>query len=426
MDAAYFVRCLFAIAGLSFFGTDSVNAQMGPMPNPMLSRMPSPMPSHMQGRMQGHRPVVVRSENFIVSAATQAMADEVAQTAEQQRHDLAIHWLGQPLPNWSQACPITVLVGPQIGAGGSTTFTMSQGAVGGWRMNVQGSRERILDSVLPHEITHTLLASHFAPLGKPVPRWADEGACTTVEHASEKSKHDHFLVEFLSQGRGIPFATMFSLKEYPADIMPLYAQGYSVSCFLIAQSGPRRFVQFLEDGMRSDDWVAATEKHYGYPKIGKLQSAWNQWVGDGGGSIAQHTADALGLSHRAIAANANRSGVEVGSPAPQLAMNTNPVALTGATQAVVELATNSPLVATRLAALPKLVEAIGADSWYKRQLQSNGQLSSNPSESNSSSTPATSIPFSSDYSVGHTQPIQSLGNQPSGNWTQGPNVPIYR
>ena len=37
---------------------------------------------------------------------------------------------------------------------------------------------RILDSVLPHEITHTIFATHF---GQPLPRWADEGACTTVD-----------------------------------------------------------------------------------------------------------------------------------------------------------------------------------------------------------------------------------------------------
>ena len=52
----------------------------------------------------------------------------------------------------------------------------------GWDMKIQGSEERVLDSVLPHEVTHTIFASHFR---QPLPRWADEGACTTVEHVSE-------------------------------------------------------------------------------------------------------------------------------------------------------------------------------------------------------------------------------------------------
>ncbi len=241
------------------------------------------------------------SPNFVAIAGSPQLAQEVVQAAEQMRRDLALRWLGRELPNWASPCPIRVMAAPNRGAGGKTTFTFVNGTVTQWEMEVEGSRERILDSVLPHEITHTVFATHFAPLGKPVPRWADEGACTTVEHVSEKSKHDHFLVEFLSNGRGIAFATMFTLRDYPHDIMPLYAQGYSVASFLIAQGGERRFVAFLEDGMQTDDWVTATEKHYAYPGIGKLQSAWNAWVGNGGGRVDDYSAIARGLTNRRVA-----------------------------------------------------------------------------------------------------------------------------
>jgi hypothetical protein len=338
----------------------------------------------------------VRTDNFLVTAGDPALAQEVAQAAEQQRHELALHWLGRPLPKWSQACPITVMAGPKLGAGGSTTYSMSHGSVGGWRMNVQGSRERILDSVLPHEITHTILASHFAALGKPVPRWADEGACTTVEHASERSKHDHFLIQFLSQGRGLPFATMFTLKDYPADIMPLYAQGYSVTCFLIAQGGPRRFVKFLEEGMRSEDWVAATEHHYAYPKIGKLQTAWNRWVADGGGSIERHTAVALGYSPSR-------------APTAELV----PVA------ASLGLASLSPSPATAAVAPgPTIGGTLSkplSDSWYRQQLEKNQSVSPAPSPAadDPPSLPTASNPWKDnppprDYAVGHPQSFESL------------------
>jgi hypothetical protein len=59
----------------------------------------------------------------------------------------------------------------------------------------------------------------------------------------------------------------------------------------------------LERGMESEDWAAATDEFYSYPKLGKLQVAWNQWVSDGGGPVDEHTADALGVSTRAIASN---------------------------------------------------------------------------------------------------------------------------
>ncbi len=248
------------------------------------------------------------SPNFRVYAQTAQLANEVARAAEENRKQLAIHWLGTELPNWPEPCPLLVHDGPTIPASGETKYTLVGGGVANFQMSVSGTPERIIDSVLPHEITHTVMASHFSALGKPVPRWADEGACTTVEHLSERSKHDVMLVRYLGEGRGIPFATLFTLKEYPHDMMPLYAQGYSLSCFLISQGGPRRFIQFLERGMKSDNWVAATDEFYQYPQLGKLQSAWNRWVEDGGGVVVNYTADSLGVSRRALAAKTQNSG----------------------------------------------------------------------------------------------------------------------
>ncbi|MGN6547422.1 MAG: hypothetical protein ACTHK7_20385, partial [Aureliella sp.] len=156
-----------------------------------------------------------QSENFVVLCNDPQLTEVVSKAAERFRRDLAIHWLGHELPPWSRRCPIYVTAGPSLGAGGETQFALYNGNVGDWKMSVQGTPERILDSVLPHEITHTLLASHFAPLNVHVPRWADEGACTTVEHSSEQDKHKSHLVQYLSTGRGLAFHRMFSLKDYP-------------------------------------------------------------------------------------------------------------------------------------------------------------------------------------------------------------------
>ncbi|GIW97946.1 MAG: hypothetical protein KatS3mg111_1279 [Pirellulaceae bacterium] len=230
----------------------------------------------------GHaRQHVAHSENFIVFADSPAWAAEVAKVAEQHRRELAIYWLGHELPPWSERIPVHVTARPDLGAGGETRFSLLPQGVGNWMMSVQGTRERVLDSVLPHEITHTIFATHFAPLGKYVPRWADEGACTTVEHEAEKRKHAYFLQQFLRTGRGIAFNRMFSLKEYPDDILPLYAQGHSAVQFLLDQAGPRTFIRFLEDGMRTEQWEAALRKHYAYETIGRFQVSWNQWLADG-------------------------------------------------------------------------------------------------------------------------------------------------
>src|SRR6476646_7623106 len=225
------------------------------------------------------RPYVsVRSQHFIVSAPTQQRANEICQAAEQYRRDLAIEWLGHELPPWNELCPIKADVAANLGAGGATSFVFRGGTPTEFRMNIQGSHERILDSVLPHEITHTVFATHF---GRPLPRWADEGACTTVEHDSEKAKQDHFLIQFLKTDRGIAFNDMFRMKDYPPDSLPLYSQGFSLARFFIEQGGKPKFVEYVGEGMRTNNWPAATRRFYGFDSLSALQLTWVEWVRQG-------------------------------------------------------------------------------------------------------------------------------------------------
>ncbi|MFN7333559.1 MAG: hypothetical protein ACK5TC_00695, partial [bacterium] len=132
------------------------------------------------GQIQNQPLFSVATPNFKVMARDPEWAKHVAEAAEKNRKELAIHWLAQELPQGSNPCPVIVQDGPTRLASGETNYTLINGQVINFKMTVVGTRERIIDSVLPHEVTHTVIASHFAPLGKPVPRWADEGMCTTV------------------------------------------------------------------------------------------------------------------------------------------------------------------------------------------------------------------------------------------------------
>jgi hypothetical protein len=243
----------------------------------------------------------VRSEHFIVTAQSEELAREVCVEAERLRKDLAIEWLGRELPPWRGPCPITVRLAS--GAGGATSFMFDNGVPFGWTMNVQGPRERILDSVLPHEITHTIFATHF---GGPLPRWADEGACTTVEHASERAKQDRFLIEFLHTDKGIPFNQMFRMTEYPDPILPLYSQGYSLTRYLLQQGGKRKFVNYVGEGMATGNWGEATRKHYGYKNLSELQVTWVDWVRQGSPKLEQDVSGLAALQQPAVPADQNQ------------------------------------------------------------------------------------------------------------------------
>jgi hypothetical protein len=259
-----------------------------------------------------------RSQFFLVTAPTPQLAQEVCQAAEAMRRDLAIEWLGQELPPWRDICPISVKL--DAGAGGATSFVFQGGMPTQWTMSIQGTRERILDSVLPHEITHTIFATHF---GRPLPRWADEGGATTVEHTSEKTKQDHLLVRFLTTDRGIPFNNMFAMRDYPKDILPLYSQGYSLVRYLLDQGGKRKYVEYIGEGLRTNNWTAATQRYYGFGSLSELQVAWVDWVRQGspslagGAQIASATAPAVSPAAATPVRGAIMDGTQMASLAQQ-------------------------------------------------------------------------------------------------------------
>src|SRR5690606_19789169 len=94
------------------------------------------------------------------------------QQAEHCRKTLAIEWLGSEIPAWRKACTVELVPADHSG-GGSTFYGFD---VSGRAFDLEGKwsgpEDRLLQDVIPHEVLHTILASH---LGE-VPRWADEGA----------------------------------------------------------------------------------------------------------------------------------------------------------------------------------------------------------------------------------------------------------
>lgn len=240
-----------------------------------------------------------RSPNFVVTAPSEEIARQVADTAEHCRDELALAWLGKTLPRWYRPCQVTVKIG-QLGAGGATTFAFDGGEVFGWRMTVQGSLERVLDSVVPHEVSHTILATHFR---RPLPRWADEGAATLVEHESERHRQRLLLKQVWKSSRHIPLRELLAMTEYPSDmqsVMTLYAEGYSLADFLVqagGSDGRARFLEFLDDA-HEQGWDAALKRHYSLAGTQDLEQRWTGWVEAGSPQLrlpaGQQLADAAG------------------------------------------------------------------------------------------------------------------------------------
>jgi hypothetical protein len=214
-----------------------------------------------------------RTQNFVVEAPTPEIAQKVGVYAERYRQEKALEWLGREMPPWPQPCPLTVKV-TMSGAGGATSFAFDNGQVLGQRMNIEGSLERLLNSVLPHEVTHTVFAHYFRC---PVPRWADEGGAVLSEDDVERGRHDQMARQVLRQGRAFTLRRLFSLREYPSDVMCLYAEGFSVVNFLVASSNRPQFLQFVAHGMQYG-WDQAAQTYYRYRNLEEMEQAWLNYL----------------------------------------------------------------------------------------------------------------------------------------------------
>ncbi len=216
-----------------------------------------------------------RTTNFVVNAPDAQVAKQVGDLAEVYRKDKAIMWLGQEMPTWPQQCPLYVTVNME-GPSGATSFHFGQGRVLSMKMEIQGPLDRLLASVLPHEITHTVFAHQFR---QPVPRWADEGGSVLSEDDVERERHDRLTRQILNKSQQIPLRRLFALKEYPREVMCLYAQGYSMSDYLVKRSNHAVFLNFVGHGMQYG-WDGAVQSFYGHKNVEDLEEAWLKHLRD--------------------------------------------------------------------------------------------------------------------------------------------------
>jgi len=220
--------------------------------------------------------------NFVVEAPSAELAKKFGDAAEFYRSEKALAWLGREMPAWPRKCPLQVQI-TMGSAGGATTFTFGsenrQPVVSSQRMEIRGDAKQLLNSVLPHEVTHTVLAQHF---GRPVPRWADEGGSVLSENDEERFSHDVRCREILNAGRAFTLKVLFKMTEYPRDMTVLYAQGYSATAYLVEKGGGGRegrgkLLQFLGGGMNgnnAESWNESARKVYGFETVDVLEKAW--------------------------------------------------------------------------------------------------------------------------------------------------------
>jgi hypothetical protein len=229
-----------------------------------------------------------RTQNFEVNAPDQQTAQQFGQMAERYRKEKALEWLGREMPPWPRPCPLYVkpTMSPPNGA---TSFNYDfRGNYEVLSMKIEGEYNKLLYSVLPHEVTHTVFADYFR---YPVPRWADEGGSVLSENDAERAHHDKLIRSYLNNRQGVQLRRLFMLKEYNElpDVMMLYAEGFSVSNYLVSLGGRQAFLGFVSMGLQGK-WDQGVQTYYQKNSVEELEQAWLKSLRDtknGGALIAQ-------------------------------------------------------------------------------------------------------------------------------------------
>jgi hypothetical protein len=124
-------------------------------------------------------------------------------------------------------------------------------------------------------MTHAVFATYFH---QPLPRWADEGASTIVEHEVQRAQQERHVTEMLLSGSALSVAELFLADGEREQAWAMYAQGYSLTRFFLAHGGKQKFIGFLTEGVSGNSWSDAVRRHYGFQSFQELQGQWLAWA----------------------------------------------------------------------------------------------------------------------------------------------------
>lgn len=241
---------------------------------------------------------VHETANFRIHHNDPALAEKAAEVAEAARLSQVVRWAGSaPRGSWSPKCEIYLyptarifseMTGQPEPSPGFSTMGMSGGRIVARRVNLRVDHPNLLKAILPHEITHVVLADLFPQ--QQIPRWADEGMAVLAEPASEQHMRAADLVDPLASGQ------LFNVEQLMAMDYPegkfwglYYAQSVSLTRFLVEQATPARFVQFVQDSQRNgvEAELRRIYKIEGYPDLHK------RWLAYAQGKSVERTATAI-------------------------------------------------------------------------------------------------------------------------------------
>ena len=211
---------------LPWLGPRGTASSDRPVPETAAPSRPSAGPArrrHSLGAPAGPVQWQVReTPSFRILHVDPELAERAAEAAEAARDVHIRRWTGSaPKGPWTPKCELylypTALIFSQMTgqpeeSPGFSTMGMNGGRIIARRVNLRVDHPNLLRAILPHEITHVVLADLFPH--QQIPRWADEGMAVLSEPASEQHLRAADLNEPLTTGRLYKLDQLMSM-DYP-------------------------------------------------------------------------------------------------------------------------------------------------------------------------------------------------------------------
>ncbi len=229
--------------------------------------------------------LVAETPNFWVCCGAETLpAEQIGQHCQTLYRQLCQKWLAVDSPtNWTPKCAIVLhpnrerylaAVGPEAAmTAGSSVVERRAGRTVGRRIDLRADRPDYLTAALPHELTHVILADHFA--GQSLPRWADEGMAILADTETKRALHIRDLEAGCLQGATFRIAELLSRQDYPPPERwgVFYGQSTSLVQYLVARGTPHQFVKFVEHAA-AVGYDRALQESYGIDAVEALDDLW--------------------------------------------------------------------------------------------------------------------------------------------------------
>jgi hypothetical protein len=229
---------------------------------------------------------VAETANFrLFHHHSRALAESLLQTAERTRTTQLHKWFGTTGADWDPKCLIcfyasgeaySEATGVPANVNGHTDVMQDDGRVLSRCIHLHGDRDLLLHGVLPHEVTHAVLAGRFGE--RRVPPWADEGIAVLAEARPRIELHLRQLPRCREDQQLFSMRKLIQMRDYPQprSIPAFYAQSVSLVEFLTQQKGAKRFAAFVRDGVR-DGYETSLRRHYGWD-FAELDRRWQRYA----------------------------------------------------------------------------------------------------------------------------------------------------